>query len=63
MTNFLQNKEADIDWNSPPFYTHPHGYKMCLRVYANGCGTGEDTHLSVFVALMKGEHDEHLECY
>ena len=34
---------------------------MCLQVHANGYGDGEDTHLSVFAALMSGEHDEHLE--
>ena len=61
MTDFLQKKEAGTIWNSPPFYTHPHGYKMCLHVYVNGCCDGKGTHLSVFVALMRGEHDEHLE--
>ena len=61
MTDFLQKKEAGTIWNSPPFYTHPQGYKMCLQVYANGIGDGEGTHLSVFVALMRGEDDQHLQ--
>ena len=61
MTDFLQNKEANTEWKSPPFYTHPRGYKMCLQVVANGKGDVEGTHLSVFVALMRGEHDKHLE--
>ena len=33
---------------------------MCLRVYANGYGDGADTHVSVFVSLMRGEHDDKL---
>ena len=45
------------DWNSPPFYTHPNGYKMCLNIEPNGCESGTGTHVSVFVCLMKGEND------
>ena len=37
MTNFARDKMHSDHWYSPPFYTHPHGYKMCLRVDANGC--------------------------
>ncbi len=42
---------------SAPFYTSRHGYKMCLRLYMNGDGTGKGTHLSFFVTLMRGEYD------
>ena len=53
-------KDSDM-WYSPHFYTHPHGYKMCLSVDANGIGCGEGTHLSVFVYLMRGEFDSQLK--
>ena len=33
---------------------------MCLRVDANGNGTGAGTHVSVFVYLMRGEYDDRL---
>nr|XP_045372272.1 TNF receptor-associated factor 2 [Camelus bactrianus] len=33
---------------SPAFYTSRYGYKMCLRAYLNGDGTGRGTHLSLF---------------
>ena len=33
---------------------------MCVRVDANGYGDGEDTHVSVFVSLMKGRNDDNL---
>ena len=46
---------------SAPFYTSRHGYKMCLRVYLNGDGTGWETHLSFFLTLMKGEYDALLQ--
>ena len=46
---------------SPPFYTGPNGYKMCLCAYLNGDGVGCTTHLSVFIVLMKGECDALLQ--
>ncbi len=42
---------------SAPLYTSRHGYKICLRLYMNGDGTGKGTHLSFFVTLMRGEYD------
>ena len=42
---------------SPPFYTGRNGYKMCIRAYLNGDGSGEGTHLSIFFVLLKGEYD------
>ena len=33
---------------------------MCLRVDANGAGDGAGTHVSVYVYLMRGEHDDKL---
>ena len=46
---------------SPPFYTGRNGYKMCIRSYLNGDGTGEGTHLSIFFVLMRGEYDPLLQ--
>ncbi|KAM7093174.1 TNF receptor-associated factor 1 isoform 1-T3 [Molossus nigricans] len=42
---------------SPAFYTAKYGYKLCLRLYLNGDGTGKRTHLSLFIVIMKGEYD------
>ena len=61
MTNFEQYKNSEQLWLSPPFYTHPHGYKMCLRVWPNGFGGGKGTHLGVTVHMMRGEFDDHLK--
>ena len=61
MTNFQVHKKRDDHWVSRPFYTHSQGYKMCLRVTANGQGSGKGTHITVAVYLMKGEFDDQLE--
>ncbi|XP_044275572.1 TNF receptor-associated factor 1-like [Varanus komodoensis] len=42
---------------SPFFYTSRYGYKLRLKLFLNGDGTGAGTHLSVFLVLMKGEYD------
>uniref|UniRef100_A0A8C2BZP0 TNF receptor-associated factor n=1 Tax=Cyprinus carpio TaxID=7962 RepID=A0A8C2BZP0_CYPCA len=42
---------------SPAFYTSKYGYKMCLRIYLNGDGTGRGTHLSLFFVVMRGTSD------
>ena len=42
---------------STPFFTSRFGYRMCLRLYLNGDGTGRGTHLSFLLTIMKGEYD------
>ena len=61
MTDFEEHKKADDAWYSPPFYSHIGGYKMCLRINANGCGDAKGTHVSVYVHLMRGEYDDQLK--
>ena len=60
LANFHKHKtNSDIIY-SPPFYSCPGGYKLCVRVDANGYGDDKGTHVSVFVYLMRGEYDDHL---
>ena len=61
MTDFEKHKEDSDVWFSPPFYSHIGGYKMCMRVLANGRGYGKDTHVSVIFHLMRGEYDDQLK--
>ncbi|XP_072529371.1 TNF receptor-associated factor 2 [Salminus brasiliensis] len=42
---------------SPAFYSSKYGYKMCLRLYLNGDGTGRNSHLSLFFVVMRGKYD------
>ena len=46
-----------ISLYSAPFYTSRFGYKLCLRLYMDGDGSGKGTHLSFFLTIMKGEYD------
>ena len=60
-SEFSKRKSNSEQWYSPGFYTSPGGYKMSLRVDANGVGDGKGTHVSCFIRLMSGEHDDILE--
>ena len=46
---------------SPPFYTDSRtencGYKLKIKIYPNGEQRGKDTHVTVYVVVMKGEYD------
>lgn len=59
--DFKRKKDAKITWFSPSFYTHPHGYKICLKMYANGWADGLNSHLGVALFIMRGEYDECLK--
>ena len=57
-TKKLKNKEQ---WHSSSFFAFEGGYQMYLNVNAAGDGKGEGTHVSVYLYLMKGPHDDELE--
>ena len=59
MSEYNTKKTDEVEWYSDPFYTHNKGYKMCVCVDAAGNGH-DGTHLSVFLCLMKGPHDDEL---
>ena len=61
MTDYSKHKESGDSWFSPPFYTSVGGYKMRLKVDANGIGPGKGTKISVFVQLLPGKHDDQLK--
>ncbi|XP_067417691.1 TNF receptor-associated factor 2 isoform X3 [Emydura macquarii macquarii] len=62
ITDFARKRQEAIAGRcpaifSPAFYTSKYGYRMCLRVYLNGDGTGRGSHLSLFFVMMKGPND------
>ena len=61
MNNFMEYKQTDKNWFSPPFYTHHQGYKVCLRIMANGEGSLHGEYTSILLHLMKGEFDDYLK--
>ena len=58
--SFDHLKRSKHAFYSPGFYTSHGGYKMCIRVDANGYDDGKGTHVSVYAYLMRGENDDHL---
>ena len=45
MPHVEQKKKENTSWYGPSFYTHPWGYRMCVRIDANGWGDGKNTHI------------------
>ena len=60
MNSFSVRKKQKEHWYSPSFYSHPGGYKMCLKLRADGQNEGKDTHLSAFLHIMSGDYDHRL---
>ena len=61
--DYQKKKDANTyyEFSDPTFYTHPKGYHMTLRVYANGSGDSAGTHVSVFAYILKGKYDAELK--
>ncbi|CAF4791113.1 unnamed protein product, partial [Rotaria sp. Silwood1] len=59
----VQEKIADAESErqksiySPPFYSSPTGYKMCLRLFLNGDSDARNTHISLFLVIMQNDYD------
>ena len=60
MTGYNAKKATDNVFCSDSFYTSPGGYKMCIRVDANGAVSGSGTHVSVHTRLLEGAYDASL---
>ena len=60
LTDFSKRKQFNNMYDNTPFYTHHHGYKLCLVVDSNGYDSGKDTHVSVWLGLLVGEYDDQL---
>ena len=61
ISGYSKRKHFKNRYYSPPFTTSPQGYTLCLRVDANGYGSGKGSHLSIFAYIMKGQHDDRLQ--
>ena len=60
MKHFHQYKTENKSFYSDPFYTSRIGYKMCIRVEANGYSDNKSFYVSVYAHLMKGDNDDSL---
>ena len=60
MRGYQENKAKETIFYSTPIYSHYGGYKMCLKVCVNGYGRCANTHTSMGIAIMRGDHDDQL---
>ena len=60
MSNFTEIKKKK-NWHDNSFFAFHKGYQMRLIVYAAGADDGKGTHVSVYLQLMNGPHDDKLE--
>ena len=56
LTEYQWRKINNERTMTPSYYTSPQGYQIRLEVYANGIGDAKQTHVSVFVRILKGKH-------
>ena len=61
VSNYQAKKANNEIFVHAPFYTHPNGYHMSIRVDVNGLATGKGTHVSVFAPIVKGKFDAFLK--
>ena len=54
-------KRSDNAYTSRTFYTHPRGYKMCVKIWPNGVLDGKNSHVSVSCHIVRGENDAALK--
>ena len=61
-TDYQRRKIYNEHVNSPSYHTSINGgYCMALQVYANGCGKGQGTHVSVFARFLQGIYNAELK--
>lgn len=61
MAEYKMKQKENKQWFSEPFFTHIQGYKMRLSAVAAGVEDGKGSHLSLYLYLMKGPHDDTLK--
>ena len=61
INKFDQLRQANKWWYSRPFFSHVAGYKLGMFVFCNGVLDGKNTHISVFLYLVRGEYDNDLD--
>ena len=61
IVNYKHYRKVDYKYSSPPFYSHPGGYKLECAVNINGYNDVKGIHLSLFVHILRGEYDNQLK--
>ena len=61
MPEFSKHKANSTELCSPPFYSHPGGYKFSIGVWANGIYFYRGTHVSLQIYKLRTDHDGRLK--
>ncbi|KAK2170373.1 hypothetical protein LSH36_3g20055 [Paralvinella palmiformis] len=67
ITNFnsklseAKSSNKGLELKSDSFYAGAYGYKLGVSLFPNGNGTGEGSHLSLYIRVLPGEFDSLLE--
>lgn len=61
MEGFSQHEALGREWQSPAFYSHLEGYRLCLVINPKGEGRDNEACVNVFVCVMCGEYDKQLK--
>ena len=56
VSKYWKKKVRNETFTCTPFYTHPNGYRMAVKVDANGTGAAKGTHVSVCAVLVRGKY-------
>ena len=57
LAGYQEKMKKGVDWYSQPYYTHLHGYKMCVYVQLRP----SQNYLYVYSHLLRGEYDAGLK--
>ena len=60
MTDYEYKRRCKEVWYSEPFWSHHNGYKVVVKVHANGFADCKGTHLSMGICIKDGPNDKHL---
>lgn len=58
--DYWHRKESGAALSSSPFYTSRSGYKLSVRAYLGGDGSGRGSHMSLYITIMRGDFDSFL---
>ena len=53
----VAKRGIDTMISSGNFFTGPNGYKLVLDMYPNGVSEGKNTHISVYLTIVRGKYD------
>jgi len=58
ISDFMQKMKKKEQWDSGLFFLYETEYEVCLTVYPGGYEDGDDSHLSVYLYIMKSNDDK-----